>query len=378
MYDVLVIGAGPAGSMAARELAHAGAAVALVDGSHPREKPCGGGVTARALALAGLSEDGAQGHVVTSARFEAAGRRADVSLGGPDTLRIFPRETFDAALRAQAIAAGAVPIEHRAAAVERRGHAWQVAAGAERLEGRWLVGADGPCGITRKHVARPFDRRELSIASGAFVDGASTSEIALTFTAQPSGYLWSFPRHTHLAVGACAQADVTSARDLHALTDRWLDSYEPAAHRPRLQYSWPIPSIPADAFGSQPTAGDGWLLAGDAAGLVDPITREGIYFALESGMAAAAVLGGRDPAREYDARLRDGVHRELRHAASLKAAVFDPRFTGLLIEALDSSAAIRAVMIDLIAGRQPYAGLKRRLIGTLEFGLMARLFWSRV
>jgi hypothetical protein len=57
----------------------------------------------------------------------------------------------------------------------------------------------------------------------------------------------------------------------------------------------------------------------------------------------------------------------------LKAAFFRPRFTRLLIEALNHSAAIRTVMIDLIAGRQDYAGLKRRLLGTLEFGLMMKM-----
>ena len=119
------------------------------------------------------------------------------------------------------------------------------------------------------------------------------------------------------------------------------------------------------------------MLLGDAAGLVDPITREGIFFALESGSHAAASLSAADPMREYDARVRDGVHPELRRAARLKEAFFRPRFTRLLIDALESSSAIRGVMIDLIAGRQPYATLKRRLLGTLEFGVMARLLFGR-
>ena len=71
------------------------------------------------------------------------------------------------------------------------------------------------------------------------------------------------------------------------------------------------------------------------------------------------------------------MHAELRRAAELKAAFFRPRFTRLLIEALNHSAAIRAVMIDLIAGRQRYAELKRRLLGTLEFGLMMKLLASK-
>ena len=123
-------------------------------------------------------------------------------------------------------------------------------------------------------------------------------------------------------------------------------------------------------------SGDGWLLAGDAAGLVDPITREGIYFALRSGQLAAAALDARDPSRAYDAALRDEVHAELRRAARLKRAFFQPRFTRLLIDALDHSASIRRVMVDLIAGRQSYRGLRRRLLATLEVTVMWRLLTS--
>jgi flavin-dependent dehydrogenase len=114
------------------------------------------------------------------------------------------------------------------------------------------------------------------------------------------------------------------------------------------------------------------MLLGDAAGLVDPITREGIFFALRSGMLAAAALGGAAPQRVYADAVRDELHDELRRAARLKAGFFRPRFTSMLVDALNESAGIRHVMLDLVAGRQPYRGLKRRLLGTMEFGLAAR------
>ena len=119
------------------------------------------------------------------------------------------------------------------------------------------------------------------------------------------------------------------------------------------------------------------MLLGDAAGLVDPITREGIFFALRSGMLAAAALATASPAKTYADAVGDELHDELRRAARLKAGFFRPRFTGLLIDALERSAAIRGVMIDLIAGRQPYAGLKRRLLSTMELGLMLRVVGGR-
>jgi geranylgeranyl diphosphate/geranylgeranyl-bacteriochlorophyllide a reductase len=237
----------------------------------------------------------------------------------------------------------------------------------------WLLGADGAAGSVRKLVTRPFDRSQLSIAAGSYVDGSDMSEIVIRFVDEPSGYLWSFPRPGHLAVGTCAQADVTSSAEMHAVTDRWLDGYAPAARRRRRRYAWPIPSLGAADLDREQPGGDRWMLLGDAAGLVDPITREGIYFAIRSGMLAAAALAARDPAKRYVEAVRDELHDELRRAARLKAGFFRPRFTSLLVEALQQSDAIRRVMIDLVAGRQPYRGLKRRLLGTLEFGLALRM-----
>jgi flavin-dependent dehydrogenase len=209
------------------------------------------------------------------------------------------------------------------------------------------------------------------------VDGIDTREIVIGFVDRPSGYLWSFPRPGHLAVGTCAQADETSAADMHAVTDRWLEGYAPAAGRPRRRYAWPIPSLAARDLDAEQPSGDGWMLLGDAAGLVDPITREGIFFALRSGMLAASALATASPAKTYADGVRDELHDELRRAARLKAGFFRPRFTGLLIDALDRSSAIREVMIDLIGGRQPYAGLKRRLLSTMEVGLMIRVVLGR-
>jgi flavin-dependent dehydrogenase len=178
-------------------------------------------------------------------------------------------------------------------------------------------------------------------------------------------------------VGTCAQADATSAAELHAVTDAWLDRYPTAAGLPRRRYAWPIPSLDARDLAREQPAGDGWMLLGDAAGLVDPITPEGIFFAIRSGMMAAAALRGPDPRRESAAQVRDELHDELRRAAAFKAGFFRPRFTRLLIDAVRQSAGVRAVMVDLVAGRQSYRGLKRRLLATLEFGLAARALLGR-
>jgi flavin-dependent dehydrogenase len=120
-------------------------------------------------------------------------------------------------------------------------------------------------------------------------------------------------------------------------------------------------------------AGPRWLLAGDAAGLVDPITREGIFFALQSAaLAADAVACARDSEAAYTERVRDEIVPELMRAARFKERFFRPRFAQLLIETLRSSEPIRRVMADLVAGTQSYRTLRARLAKTMEWQVAAK------
>src|SRR5262249_20271755 len=136
-------------------------------------------------------------------------------------------------------------------------------------------------------------------------------------------------------------------------------------------YSWPIPSLTGDRLAALDVSGPGWLLVGDAGGFVDPLTREGIFFAVRSAeFAAEAIASAAAPEAAYRDRVRDEIVSELRLAARFKAQFFRPSFVRLLVQALEQSPRIRHVMADLVAGTQPYRGLKTRLLRTCEFGLL--------
>lgn len=378
--DIAVVGAGPAGAWLAHQLAAGGARVTLFDGSHPREKACGGGVTGRALdeIAPAVRVETLDGVAVERACFRTTGGpEARVSLG-PNAgsrrrLVVVDRRSFDAALLEAAVAAGARHVGDRVTdvQVESDGVRLQTARGPYRAAR--VVGADGVNSLVRRRTGRPFARGDLSVATGYFAFVEPRAEVHVEFLATPPGYLWAFPRRDHLAIGACTQADVAGSATLEAVVAHRLRELVPAGGR-LVRYSWPIPSLSTATLDREHPAGGRWLLVGDAAGLVDPITREGIYFAIRSAsLAARAMLGDSSAPERYVGALRREIYPELRRAARLKRGFFGGAFTRLLVEALRESHPVREVMADLVAGEQPYHTLKGRLLATFEVRLAWRL-----
>jgi flavin-dependent dehydrogenase len=342
-------------------------------------------VTRRALDLLGpaLSKDRVTFVTAASAIFTAdgSGERASVSLDGDATgagprLGIACRRDFDRALLDRALSTGVRHVAERIVDVHADAAEVRLRSASAKYRAALVIGADGANSLVRRRLYRAFDRSQLSIATGFFVLGATSQEARIHCVSQPGGYLWSFPRRDHLAVGICARASGAPASEtLRDLTRAWIDQTGIAGNGVTLRpYAWPIPTLSAADLAREPLAGPRWLAVGDAAGLVDSLTREGIYFALKSAECAAeAVLRDAEPSKAYERRIRDGVHPELRRAALFARGFFQPGFTRLLVQALARSRSVRDVMRDLVAGTQPYRGLEWRLLSTLELGLAARL-----
>jgi flavin-dependent dehydrogenase len=395
--DVAIVGAGPSGAWAGYLLARRGARVTIFDGSHPREKPCGGGVTGRALALVSdaITPANFPHTVVRSARFtrnlapgvgvpyRSLGSEVGSEVGvrvplDDDALVVVSRSVFDKALLKAAVGAGVSLVQSRVTdvAMDSGGATLTTSDGCGH-HASFVIGADGANSLSRRRLATAFRRDQLSIATGYFAHGVTSNEIVIELMGDPPGYIWSFPRPGHLAIGICAQANAgITAGMLRAQAAQWIAATRIAEGATLEPYAWPIPSLRARDFDELELAGPRWALVGDAAGLVDPITREGIFFALQSGSWIADALVGSNPASAYASHVRDGAIAELARAARLKAGFFRPAFTGLMMRALTTSGAIRSVMADLVAGRQTYAALKWRLLKTFELGLAWRALRS--
>jgi geranylgeranyl reductase family protein len=389
----LIVGAGPAGAWAARRLAQAGARVLMFDGSHPREKPCGGGLTSKCLALLGPVAGALTGVAVTGVRFEAPPVRGAAypprggaapapwvrlpvpARAGAAPLVVVDRAHFDAVLLESALDAGARLIPERVTGVEAGPAGAVIRTKKGSTSGRLVIGADGAASLVRHQLGTPLPRSSMSAALGVYVHGVAVTEIEIRFVSDPPGYIWSFPRVDHLAVGICAQADVTSTAALRQHLDAWLTSNGLAAGRVTTSYAWPIPAFDEVWCRHDVPSGPGWMVAGDAAGLVDPLTREGIYYALRSGELAADAIAGPSsaPWAEYAGAVRREMLAELARAVRARTSFFWPVVSRLWIDALQESPQVSQLALDVVLGNVGYERLRRTALRRLEPGAAWRI-----
>jgi len=225
------------------------------------------------------------------------------------------------------------------------------------------VGADGAGSLVRRTLLGPTPKERLMMAAGWFARG--TAPMAVRFVTDLSGYLWLFPRPDHVGVGICAPlAAVPTRRMLDRLEREVAVSFPALLDDEAPRYAHTIPSPSADPRSILEVAGARWALVGDAAAFADPITGEGIFFALRSAMVLAQTLRESGSPAGYPARALEDFGRELNKAAVLRDRFYSPGLARRMIAYAGRSRAIRGVLADLVLGEQGYLSLKRRLLRT--------------
>lgn len=357
---VAVVGAGPAGATLARRLAQDGAAATVFDASHPREKPCGGGLTAKTVARlpAAPAADPLPARFVERCSLESgAGDRVDLGLRQP--VAVAARRELDAWLLRRAVEAGARHVAERVVALDREGGLRTAAGREERFD--VIVGGDGAGSLVRRTFLAATPRERLAFATGWYARG--TAPMLVRFLPGLAGYLWLFPRPDHVAVGIAAPLGAAPGQALLARLEAEAARHYPALVEPEGgRYAHTIPSPSADPASILEIAGPRWALVGDAAALADPITGEGLYYALRSAELLADALRDDGAPARYPERVLEDFGRELNRAAALHDRFYAPGFTRRMIRYAACSPAIREVLGELVLGERGYVGLKRRLL----------------
>jgi geranylgeranyl reductase family protein len=364
IYDLIIVGGGPAGSTAAREAAAAGARVLLIDrAAFPREKPCGGGVNVRAAALLPFNLSPVVERTVTGVRFSLR-TSGDFTRRYPRPLTYMTqRARLDAFLIDHAVAAGAELRERTGArAIETDAAGVTVRTGSDSLRGRVLIGADGANGVVAR-ASGMAGARDLAVAfegNARFDDGLPPEwqeTAALDLGLIPGGYGWLFPKgdHVNVGVGGWKYLAPTLRRRLDQVARHY--GLHPARLDGLRGYH-----LPVRRRGARIAAGR-VALVGDAAGLVDPLSGEGIYAAIASGGIAArhalALIDGSAPdLRGYQAEIDRGLGPELLASSRLQD-VFNLA-PPLYVALLRRSDLLWTLLCRIIRGEGTYATFKAR------------------
>jgi flavin-dependent dehydrogenase len=163
-----------------------------------------------------------------------------------------------------------------------------------------IVGADGVNSIVRRKIINPIPPSELAITYGYYIKG-SGDESTIVLLNQIPGYIWVFPHNNTINIGIGTQ--LRHGAKIKKILNEFLSKNYPQADI-NSKYAALIPSVENPDFFSINSSGRNWLLIGDAAGHVDPITHEGILYALWSGKLAAEAIAHNLP-QEYDVLWRN-------------------------------------------------------------------------
>ncbi len=355
VWDVVVVGAGPAGSAAALSALQQrpNARVLLLDRhDFPRDKSCGDGIAPHAsdeLVRLGVEQVLADQVPIWQLTLDSPGGvRVSRRMRRPD--HVVPREVFDARLVDEAVRRGAVLTRHTVRRLTV--HPDHVRLDGE-IAGRVVIGADGANGVTRRLIGQPRQPAACTAVAvrgyAAAPPGEPEQRIVLAGEDWPA-YAWSFADGlggANVGFGMLLPSLRASPAGGRAVLHGRLAALLPGVRPDRLvSHHLPLST-------SRPRQPGGRvLLTGDAMSLINPLTGEGIYYALASGrLAGRAAVGAADPGSAYRAALRRELGRHLRHTTTLARVTSHPGVVDAGVAAAARSHPVFDALVEVGLGR---------------------------
>jgi len=366
MAEIAIVGGGPSGAMCGEQLARAGHKVQIFDQHLAWEKPCGGGLTYKAVqCFPFLLDDSYPKKLVHSVELISSNeQRARLQMTQP--IVIYSRRVLNGMLLDRARAVGCEVQQSHVLAVETNAAKPRYSVDGEWRTADFLVLAAG----ARNRLVpetRALERDELEMTQGYFVPQTADG-IIVKFLPHFEGYIWSFPRCDHLSVGICGSMASHTSAELKSHLNTFVEKQSIPMEGAKF-YSHVLPSPKEQTLSSRTVLGKNWALVGDAAAWVDPLTGEGLFYAMRSGELLGRSIAEGCP-EKYTARVKAAFSGELEFAARIVRRFYRGSFLGTavttrMVQFMNRSAVFRQLMSDLFSGTQDYSSLKRRLWGQL-------------
>ena len=378
-YDVIIAGAGPAGSSCAQTLASMGAKVLIIESRKlPRSKPCAELISAQTHQYLQSNYDVRDNsrlykHQTNSAAFYHNNQLLN-SIDATSKIRFVDRQSFDFYLTEFAVKSGADLIEGRKVIRCDHGQNKVFLKGGEPISAKFVVGADGPLSAVARSlygkvknyrqntavgVVAKLPRDSIKITSG---DPGYGEKPNIYFSAVNWGYGWVFPNDEYLNIGVAGliQQNPNMMRSFHKFI-RML----PVKNNGKVK---PAGHIVPFGRGAVRLGKNNTLLIGDAAGLVEPITGEGIYFALKSGRNAAEAVMKHleincDVNKAYTQRCRP-ILKILNQAYLSRYLLFHRVFNRFALRTIKSRQRFSSNFMDVLSGKTDYIGYFKRALLT--------------
>jgi flavin-dependent dehydrogenase len=201
----------------------------------------------------------------------------------------------------------------------------------------------------------------LAACIGYFARGYEKDYGIIRFLDGCNGYAWIFPRETSAAIGV--GMDIKQAQNLRGHLTEFVEQYVPYMEKPS-RYGALIPAIREPSFFDMPCSGLNWILIGDAAGHVNPITGEGVLYALWSAELSSRALTEGSPGK-FDVLWRGEYYPELVDACRLVRFVYSTRVLDFFIARASRSKAAERILAELLTDARSYRGLVKRALASL-------------